>query len=74
MVHSIHTDAAMRTNIEIDDKLIAKAMKALKVSKKKEAVNVALQRIVSMHAQRDVLQLRGQSEWRGNLDAMRTDR
>ena len=64
----------MRTNIEIDDKLIARAMKALKVSTKKEAVNVALQRVVSQHAQRDVLQLRGQIQWRGNLDEMRTDR
>ena len=40
----------MRTNIEIDDKLIAKAMKALKVSTKKEAVNVALQRVVAKDA------------------------
>ena len=64
----------MRTNIEIDDKLIAKAMKALKVSTKKEAVNVALQRVVAKDAQRDVLQLRGQIQWRGNLDEMRTDR
>ena len=64
----------MRTNIEIDDKLIAKAMKALKVSTKKEAVNVALQRVVLKDAQRDVLQLRGQILWRGNLDEMRTDR
>ena len=63
----------MRTNIEIDDKLIAKAMKALKVSTKKEAVNVALQRVVAKDAQRDVLQLLGQIQWRGNLDDMRTD-
>ena len=64
----------MRTNIEIDDKLIAKAMKALKVSTKKEAVNVALQRVVTRDAQRAVLQLRGQIQWRGSLDEMRTDR
>ena len=63
----------MRTNIEIDDKLIAKAMKALKVRTKKEAVNVALQHVVAKDAQRDVLQLRGQIQWRGNLDDMRTD-
>ena len=64
----------MRTNIEIDDELIAKTMKALKVSTKKEAVNVALQRVVTRDAQRDVLQLGGQIQWRGSLDEMRTDR
>jgi Arc/MetJ family transcription regulator len=64
----------LRTNIEIDDQLIAKAMKALNVSTKKEAVNVALQQVILKDAQRDVLQLRGQIEWRVNLEDMRTNR
>ena len=64
----------MRTNIDIDDKLIYKVMKALKVTTKKEAVNVCLRRVLSMESQRDVLQLRGQIRWTGDLDDMRTDR
>jgi Arc/MetJ family transcription regulator len=64
----------MRTNIEIDDALMAEAMEALGVTTKREAVDKALRRIVRTTRQLKALdELRG-SGWDGDLDTMRTDK
>ncbi|WP_404335502.1 type II toxin-antitoxin system VapB family antitoxin [Sphingomonas sp. MMS12-HWE2-04] len=64
----------MRTNIEIDDKLMAEAMAALGVSTKREAVEKALQ--ASVRAKRQLDALRGLKGigWEGDLDDMRTSK
>ena len=62
----------MRMNIEIDEKLMAAAMKAGGYSRKKEAVEAALKMPVRKHAYRDVLKLGGKIQWEGDLSAMRT--
>ena len=63
----------MRTNIVIDDELMAKAMKATGLKTKRETVEVALERLVDMDAQRAFRSLRGKINWVGDLDAMRRD-
>lgn len=63
----------MRTNIEIDDKLMAKAMKATGARTKRETVDRALTLLVQMEAQQELLRMRGKVTWEGDLDAMRTD-
>ena len=64
----------MRTNIEIDDGLMAEAMEALGVKTKREAVESALREAVRMKAQlRALRELRGIG-WEGNLDEMRTSK
>ena len=64
----------MRTNIEIDEELVAKAMKALNAKTKKEAVNRALEYVVAddaqIKAQSKMRELRGVG-WTGDLDEMR---
>ena len=63
----------MRTNIEIDDALMAEAMTAAGVTTKREAVDTALRRMVRYARQRKALDdLRGIG-WYGDLDEMRTD-
>jgi Arc/MetJ family transcription regulator len=63
---------AMRTNIDIDDKLMTKAMKAAGKSTKKETVQEALELLVRVReSQRKIRQLYGKIEWEGDLDAMR---
>lgn len=52
----------MRTNIEIDEKLISKAMKALKVKTKKEAVETALRMVTEREARDNMRKLRGKVE------------
>lgn len=63
----------MRTNIEIDDRLIAEAMKATGLPTKKATVEEALRQVVQTARQRQALrELRGMG-WEGDLDEMRSD-
>ena len=64
----------MRTNIEIDDQLMAEAMSELGVRTKREAVETALRQSVRARQQlRAIRELRGIG-WDGDLDEMRTDK
>ena len=63
----------MRTNIVIDDELMAKAMKATGLKTKRETVEVALERLVDLEAQEGLRDLMGKIKWVGDLDAMRRD-
>ena len=49
----------MRTNIVIDDQLVADAMKLSGVKTKREVVELALRRLVSSAKQKDILDLVG---------------
>jgi Arc/MetJ family transcription regulator len=61
----------MRTNIDIDDKLLKRAMKASNTTTKKAAVEAALRQMVQIHAQGAIRKLKGKVRWEGNLEAMR---
>jgi Arc/MetJ family transcription regulator len=64
----------MRTNIDIDDKLMKAAMKATGAATKKAAVEAALHKVVQLKKQERILQLFGKVQWEGDLDAMRESR
>jgi Arc/MetJ family transcription regulator len=70
-------EAGMRTNIDLDDKLVAKAMKLSGLKTKKAVVDEALQRFVKereqIKKQKRALKFFGKIPWEGNLDEMRTD-
>ncbi len=61
----------MRTNIEIDDSLIKKAMNLTKSKTKKEVVDLALRELVKQQKRKSILKYRGKMKWKGNLDEMR---
>ncbi|MDB5474818.1 MAG: hypothetical protein JWP49_329 [Phenylobacterium sp.] len=63
----------MRTNIVIDDKLMADALKAAGVRTKREAVELGLKTLVRLRRQEGIRKYRGKFDWQGDLDAMRTD-
>jgi Arc/MetJ family transcription regulator len=63
----------MRTNIEIDDVLLANVMEITGLKTKREAVDYALRIIWRMHQQKELRSLRGKVDWQGNLDTMRSD-
>jgi Arc/MetJ family transcription regulator len=63
----------VRTNIVIDDALIARAMKATGVKTKREAVELGLRTLVRLEAQAEIRRHRGRLAWEGDLEAMRTD-
>ena len=63
-----------RTNIDIDDDLIARVMQRYRVATKREAVDLALRKAAGEPMTRtELLALRGMG-WEGDLDAIRRDR
>jgi Arc/MetJ family transcription regulator len=64
----------MRTNIEIDDTLMAKAQKAAGQANKKQTVEQALRLMIKLHGQREVDAAFGKFPWRGNLAQSRRGR
>ena len=62
---------AVRTNIEIDDNLMADALKATGLNTKKEAVELGLKALIKMNKQASIRALRGKLKWEGNLEEMR---
>ena len=64
----------MRTNIVIDDKLMADALKATGAKTKREAVELGLQTLLQLGRQGEVKRLRGKVAWQGDLDAIRRDK
>ena len=64
----------MRTNIEIDDALMAEALKLSGAKTKREVVEEGLRTLVRLGRQGAALRaLRGSVQWEGDLDAMRRD-
>ncbi|HEY0327851.1 MAG TPA: type II toxin-antitoxin system VapB family antitoxin [Rhodopseudomonas sp.] len=64
----------MRTNIEIDDTLMAEAQEAAGQATKKDTVEQALRLMIRLKKQREVGQAFGQYRWRGNLARSRSGR
>lgn len=64
----------MRTNIDIDDELMAEAMKATGLATKKATVEEALRLIVRRAGQVEALNAIRGTGWIGDLDEMREGR
>jgi Arc/MetJ family transcription regulator len=64
----------MRTNIDIDDELLDKAMRLAGTKTKKSTVEEALRLLVRRHEALRVLELYGTVEWEGDLTEMRRSR
>lgn len=62
----------MKTNIVIDDQLMAEALKVSGYETKKEAVEQGLKLLVQRSKQQELRKLRGNISWEGNLDEMRS--
>ena len=61
----------MRTNIVIDDELMANAFKATGLTTKKDVVEQGLKLLVKRNKQQGIRKLRGTVKWEGDLDEMR---
>ena len=64
----------MRTNIVIDDKLMADTLRATGLRTKREVVELGLQTLLQLRRQAEIRKLRGKVDWQGDLAAMRRDR
>jgi len=63
----------MRTNIVVDDNLMAEALKLSNIKTKKGVVETALKLLVQVKRQEKIRNLRGKLNWEGNLSEMRLD-
>ncbi|MCI5116278.1 MAG: type II toxin-antitoxin system VapB family antitoxin [Candidatus Electrothrix sp. AW1] len=63
----------MRTNIVVDDSLMAEAMRLSGIKTKKGVIDQALRLLVQVKRQEAVRQLKGKLSWEGNLEEMRRD-
>ena len=64
----------MRTNIEIDDQLMADAMRLTGIGTKREVVELALRVLLRIERQKDIRDFRGKFQWEGDLDQMRSEK
>lgn len=64
----------MRTNIVIDDKLMAETLRATGLRTKREVVELGLKTLLRLRDQAEIRQLRGKIAWEGDLNAMRRDK
>jgi Arc/MetJ family transcription regulator len=61
----------MRTNIELDDVLVKKAMDLTKISTKKALINRALEELVKSNTRKEMLKFMDSGIWEGDLKKMR---
>jgi len=64
----------LRTNIELNEKLVNEAMKLTHIKTKKELVNYAIEELVHKIKRKKILDLEGKVEWTGDLSEMRKSR
>ena len=64
----------LRTNIELDEKLVKEAMRLTHKKTKKELVNYALDELVSKAKRKKLLEFEGKVKWTGKLREMRKSR
>jgi len=64
----------VRTNIDLDAGLVTRGLRLSGLRTKKDFVNMALQEFVRRKDQKQILELRGNIRWAGDLDLMRQSR
>ena len=61
----------MRTNIVIDDDLMASALRLTGLKTKREAIELALRTLINLKKQERIKHFRGKLHWHGDLNDMR---
>lgn len=64
----------IRTNIELDERLVNEGLKLTHIKTKKELVNYAVRELVAKIKRKKLLDYEGKVQWTGNLDEMRKSR
>lgn len=62
----------MRTTVELNDDLVLQTMQLSQISSMEELVRTALYEFLRKLKKRELAALRGNIEWEGDLDQMRT--
>ena len=64
----------MRTNIDIDDRLMREAIRRSGAATKRAAVEAGLKLLIQTHSQTAIRRLRGNVRWEGDLNQSRLGR
>jgi len=64
----------MKTHVDVDEKALEEVMRMGKFPSKKVAINTALADYLRKLKRLDLLAMRGNVPWVGDLDALRADR
>jgi Arc/MetJ family transcription regulator len=64
----------MRTNIDLDETLVKKAMEISGTNTKKAAIHMILSEYIRKNKQKNILKYRGKKIWEGDLEKMRENR
>ncbi|MGA7537873.1 MAG: type II toxin-antitoxin system VapB family antitoxin [Steroidobacteraceae bacterium] len=64
----------MKTHVDVDEKALEEVMRMGKFPSKKMAINTALADYLRKLKRLDLLAMRGNVPWVGDLDALRADR
>ncbi len=63
-----------RTNIVLDDNLVAECQKVTGIRTRRGLVDYALRELLRRESQAKILELKGKVEWEGDLDISRAQR
>jgi Arc/MetJ family transcription regulator len=63
-----------RTNVVLDDRLVAEAKKLAGEKTARETIDLALREFVARRKRRDILAWEGKVHWEGDLDRIRRPR
>ena len=63
-----------RTNVVLDEKVLAEAKKATGIDVTRQLIDYALRELLRHRRQRDILKLRGKVDWQGDLQKVRRGR
>ena len=64
----------MRTNVVINDNLMASALRVSGFRTKKDAIEEGLRLLIQVKSQKEIKRFRGKLAWSGNLNEMRLDK
>ena len=73
MEYNTHRRKVMRTNIVIDDNLMAEAIELSQLKTKKAVVETGLRLLIRIKKQEQIKSLRGKLKWDDDLEKMRLD-
>jgi len=72
--HGIYRRETMKTNVDLDDLLLAEAMKVSGMTTKKAVLELALKEYLRKGNIKKILKYRGKNIWEGNLEEIRVAR
>jgi Arc/MetJ family transcription regulator len=73
-LNNTHRRKTMRTNIVIDDNLMAEAIELSELKTKKSVVESGLRLLIQIKKQERIKSLRGKLKWDSDLERMRLDK